>query len=116
MRLRLLLATGTAAALAAGTAFSIGMSEMAHGSITRASVTAAPQGIHKIKHVIVIMQENRSFDSYFGTFPGAAGIPKNVCVPDPKNGGCVKPLVDHKDSNTGGPHVDASSTADVNGG
>jgi len=116
MRLRLLLAVGTAAALAAGTAFSIGVSEVAHGSITRASVTTAPQGIHKIKHVIVIMQENRSFDSYFGTFPGAAGLPKNVCVPDPKNGGCVKPFVDHKDSNTGGPHVDASSTADVNGG
>src|SRR5260221_172703 len=28
-------------------------------------------GIHKIKHVIVIMQENRTFDSYFGTFAGA---------------------------------------------
>ena len=47
-----------------------------------------PPGIHKIKHVIVVMQENRSFDSYFGTFPGADGIPmKNgnptVCVPDP---------------------------------
>ena len=26
-----------------------------------------PQGIHKIKHVIIIEQENRSFDSYFGT-------------------------------------------------
>lgn len=26
------------------------------------------QGIHKIRHVIIIMQENRSFDSYFGTF------------------------------------------------
>jgi phospholipase C len=25
--------------------------------------------------VIVIMQENRSFDSYFGTYPGADGIP-----------------------------------------
>ncbi|MGB6458251.1 MAG: alkaline phosphatase family protein, partial [Streptosporangiaceae bacterium] len=34
-----------------------------------------PPGIHKIKHVIVIMQENRSFDSYFGTFPGANGYP-----------------------------------------
>ena len=32
-------------------------------------------GIHKIKHVVVLMQENRSFDSYFGTFPGADGIP-----------------------------------------
>ena len=32
-------------------------------------------GIHKIRHVIVIVQENRSFDSYFGTYPGADGIP-----------------------------------------
>ena len=24
--------------------------------------------IHKIRHVVVIMQENRSFDSYFGTY------------------------------------------------
>lgn len=41
------------------------------GSLTRASTTpsatAAPSGgIHTIKHVVVIMQENRSFDSYFG--------------------------------------------------
>ncbi len=28
----------------------------------------------KIKYVFVIYQENRSFDSYFGTFPGAEGI------------------------------------------
>jgi phospholipase C len=45
-------------------------------------------GIHKIRHVVVIMQENRSFDSYFGTYPGADGIPMKagvpaVCVPDP---------------------------------
>src|SRR5258707_1193205 len=50
-----------------------------------------PGGIHKIKHVIVIQQENRSFDSYFGTFPGADGIPtKNgsptTCVPNPTSG------------------------------
>ncbi len=35
----------------------------------------ADDPIHRIRHVIVIMQENRSFDSYFGTFPGADGIP-----------------------------------------
>jgi phospholipase C len=29
----------------------------------------------KIKHIVIIMQENRSFDSYFGTYPGADGIP-----------------------------------------
>jgi hypothetical protein len=40
-----------------------------------------PAGIHKIKHVIVIEQENRSFDSYFGTYPGAIGIPMKHGVP-----------------------------------
>jgi phospholipase C len=78
-------------------------------------------GIHKIKHVIVIQQENRSFDSYFGTFPGADGIPmKNgkptVCVDDPRTGRCVKPYVDHADVNGGGPHGAKNASADINGG
>ena len=56
-------------------------------------------GIHKIRHVIVVMQENRSFDSYFGTYPGADGIPMRhghptVCVPDPELGRCVRPFHD----------------------
>ena len=67
-----------------------------------------PAGIHKIKHVIIIEQENRSFDSYFGTFPGADGIPMRngaptVCVPNPA-GGCTKPYHDTADVNGGGPH------------
>ena len=61
-------------------------------------------GIHKIKHVVVVMQENRSFDSYFGTYPGADGIPPGVCVPDPMSGGCVVPFHDSADENFGGPH------------
>ncbi len=80
-----------------------------------------PPGIHKIKHVIVIQQENRSFDSYFGTFPGADGIPMadgkpTVCVPDAQTGQCVAPYVDHADVNGGGPHSASNATADVNGG
>src|SRR5438270_5485298 len=66
-------------------------------------------GIHRIRHVIVIMQENRSFDSFFGTFPGADGIPmKNgaptVCVPNPMRAACVKPFHDPNDANLGGAH------------
>jgi phospholipase C len=73
--------------------------------------------IHKIRHVIMIMQENRSFDSYFGTFPGADGLPKSVCVPDPERPGtCVRPYVDHKDKNGGGPHAASSAIADIHGG
>lgn len=78
-------------------------------------------GIHKIKHIIIIMQENRSFDSYFGTFPGADGIPmKNgvptVCVPDPRTNTCQKPYHDTSDKNTGGPHGQTNATADIDGG
>jgi len=78
-------------------------------------------GISKIKHVVVIMQENRSFDSYFGTYPGADGIPmKNgvptVCVPDPTSGTCVRPYHDSNDKNRGGPHGQTNATADIDGG
>jgi phospholipase C len=69
-----------------------------------ATPSPIPPAIHTIKHVIVIMQENRSFDSYFGTYPGADGIPMtrggpSVCVPDPQTTQCVKPYADHADGN-----------------
>ena len=32
----------------------------------RSGAGATPTGIHEIQHVIVVMQENRSFDKYFG--------------------------------------------------
>jgi len=34
-----------------------------------------------IKHIIVISQGRRSFDNYFGTFPGSNGLPQNLSVP-----------------------------------
>ncbi len=78
-------------------------------------------GIRKIQHVVIIMQENRSFDSYFGTFPGADGIPMEngvpaVCLPDPKSGRCVTPYHDPRDQNTGGPHTPESARNDIDGG
>jgi phospholipase C len=73
-------------------------------------------GIHTIKHVIVIMQENRSFDSYFGTYPGADGLPARVCVPDPKTKSCDRPFHNSSDGNRGGPHSAGNSIADINGG
>jgi phospholipase C len=65
--------------------------------------------------VVIIMQENRSFDSYFGTYPGADGLPPTVCVPAP-NGACLKPYPDHADVNGGGPHGQANAVADIDGG
>ena len=78
-------------------------------------------GLHKIQHVVIIMQENRSFDHYFGTYPGAAGIPMQngmpaVCVPDPRTGACVKPFHDPHDLNRGGPHGEKDAVADIDGG
>ena len=74
-----------------------------------------------IKHVIIIFQENRSFDSYFGTYPGADGIPMRngvptVCNPDPITGECVKPYLDHNDVNCGGPHAAEASLGVVENG
>ncbi|HEY4018970.1 MAG TPA: alkaline phosphatase family protein [Pseudonocardiaceae bacterium] len=88
---------------------------------TSSADAGASDGIHKIQHVIVIMQENRSFDSYFGTYPGADGIPMSngqpsVCVPDSQANTCVKPYVDHVDVNGGGPHGQTNATADIGGG
>jgi phospholipase C len=74
------------------------------------------RGIHRIRHVVIIMQENRSFDSYFGTFPGADGIPQGVCVPDPVDGGCVRPFHDSSNVNYGGPHRASDAMQDIDRG
>jgi len=75
----------------------------------------------KIRHVVIIMQENRSFDSYFGTYPGADGIPlqdglPRDCVPDPVHHTCIYPYHDTADVNVGGPHAAGNATADIDGG
>ena len=91
------------------------------GSLSEpANSSLVPPGIHKIKHVIIVMQENRSFDSYFGTFPGAVGIPMRngvpaVCLPKPGEG-CGRPYHLLADANTGGPHGMADALADEDGG
>ena len=81
----------------------------------------AAAGIGRIQHVVVIMQENRSFDSYFGTFPRADGLPRangqfTSCMPDPRGGGCDRPYHDPSQVNGGGPHLHADALADIDGG
>src|SRR3954468_3067557 len=88
---------------------------------TQRKPVKAPAGIHKIQHVIVVMQENRSFDHYFGTYPGADGIAMSngvpsACLPDPNTGGCQRPYVNHADDQGGGPHGAAHVVQDVDGG
>jgi phospholipase C len=84
-------------------------------------IPATNDGIRKIRHVIIIMQENRAFDEYFGTYPGADGIPMlngipTACVPDPQTATCIRPYHDPNDRNEGGPHGAPDAVADINGG
>ena len=79
----------------------------------------------KLRHIIVIMQENRSFDHYFGMFPGADGFPRDangnitVCVPldpaDPQQG-CLAPFHDTKLVNAGASHQYGDAMLDIDSG
>jgi phospholipase C len=96
---------------------------LATTTLTACSFQNQGQGndIHKIQHVVVIMQENRSFDSYFGTYPGVDGFPMHngvptACVNDPVTKQCVKPYHDANDLNHGGPHGEKNASADIDGG
>ncbi len=75
-----------------------------------------PAGLHKIEHFVFIMQENRSFDSYFGTYPGADGIPKDIALVDPWDNSLIKPYHDPNDVNFDGPHGWENAQGDINGG
>jgi phospholipase C len=88
---------------------------------TSQAATPPPSGISKIRHVVIIMQENRSFDSFFGTYPGADGIPASngqftVCVPDARTKGCDRPYHDASLVNGGALHDRSEAIADIDGG
>jgi phospholipase C len=98
---------------AAAVAGAAGMSGLLPESLAvAATASAAAFDPSKIKHVVYVMQENRSFDHYFGTFPGVRGfddptamrLPNGNSVfqqPDPANpDGYLRPF-----------HMDTSSTA-----
>lgn len=57
---------------------------------------AAESASTPVEHVIVLMQENHSFDNYFGTYPGADGIPADTCMPvdplDAASSACITPF------------------------
>ena len=64
-------------------------------SIVTPAIAQAPQPPQTktpIQHFIVLLEEKRSFDSYFGAYPGAAGIPADACVKLSKDSDtCTKP-------------------------
>src|SRR5487761_404109 len=86
----------------------------AEAKLSRAQIDALLR--RKIKYVFVLYQENRSFDSYFGTFPGAEGIFSHAAKDTP---GFYQPLT-NTDGTAGtihpfriGPKQFAADTDDV---
>ena len=67
----------------------LGLSQMSPAQAAAPVKTKTP-----IQHFVFIMQENHTFDNYFGTYPGADGIPAGTKMPvDPQNpqAGFVEP-------------------------
>ncbi|MCW2931705.1 MAG: Phospholipase, partial [Actinomycetia bacterium] len=60
---------------AAAVASAAGLAGVLPANLAKAA-TRKPQefDLSKVKHLVFQMQENRSFDHYFGTFPGARGF------------------------------------------
>lgn len=82
-------------------------------------VQAASTDLSKIQHIIIIMQENRSFDHYFGTYPGADGIaniPPGTCILNPVTNHCVVPFLTTEDKNGGSAHNAAAFNKDYDKG
>jgi phospholipase C len=84
-------------ASAAAVAGAAGLAGVLPESLARAA-TASPRefDLSQVKHLVFLMQENRSFDHYFGTFPRARGFSDPTAIrlptgqsvfqqPDPAN-------------------------------
>jgi phospholipase C len=130
-RLSVTTIVSVAAALAVGTTITLltGASSALVGQAIPGTAKPTASGLasyrrsdlHKIRHVIVLMQENRSFDSYFGTFPGVDGIPMRngvptVCNPDPKTHRCIRPYHDMRELDGGGPHTAGAARRAIDNG
>lgn len=80
-----------------GLVAAIGIALISAPTAVSAAPTAPRTVVAKtpIQHFLFLMQSDRSFDSYFGTYPGADGIPAGVCqarVARSAKAGCVKPF------------------------
>ena len=61
--------------IVAGVALAFALQAPAQAQAPQPPATRTP-----IRHFVVLMEEKRSFDSYFGDYPGAEGMPDDACV------------------------------------
>ncbi len=76
MRRRILVLAGSAFLLATAASPAVGAEPMADASI------GAEPAHSGVDHVIVIIEQNHTFDSYFGSYPGAEGLSGEATVAD----------------------------------
>ncbi len=62
-------------------------------TVTAASASASGASLSDVKHIVILMQENRSFDHYFGTMSGVRGF-ADPAVPTQTVGGTKYPVFD----------------------
>jgi phospholipase C len=82
-----------------GVAVVVALTAMSMAAPATSGAAAAIQPKTPIEHFVVLMQENHSFDNYFGTYRGADGVPKRTCMPIGRaraathgRGPCVRPF------------------------
>jgi phospholipase C len=61
-------------------------------SSSRSGGYATRPNVSKIKHVIIMIQENRSFNEFFATFPGATGATSGYYLKKKGNGSVKTPI------------------------
>src|SRR5882724_679532 len=88
-----------ATASAAVLALLLGTAPAASALSTPAVAAAVPHpATTPIKHFVFLMQGGRTFDNYFGTYPGADGFPAGTCQTlgtTTQSAACVKPYPLH---------------------
>jgi phospholipase C len=79
------------------------------GVTSVAAFDSEPKTSTPIHHIIVVMQQNHTFDNYFGTYPGANGSAADTCIPvslsDVADASCIAPF-----------HIDAYHRSDLSHG
>jgi phospholipase C len=79
---------------------------------------ATASGLPAIKSIVIVLQENHTFDNYYGSYPGADGTAgKALCLPQsPGSGKCISPFHDTSLTPVDMNHSWSSAHADYDSG
>ena len=116
-------AGSTIGVIVLGTLIAAGQLGPAMAAPRHASPASGTRGSHApttpVRHFVVLLQENHTFDNYFGTYPGADGIPHGVCMPVNLANGprpCVRPFHIGNRAIVDLDHSELSARHDLSGG